>query len=314
MTAPVRKRPLRLERQLDDSKNKGYDCGRAVAVMEVDYASSGRIRPTTEQIGWRMKRRTGPSNDGDREQALESYDKEARRRGLRGLKVRRYAHSQPLPELWKWLQLGRPVGVAIDYGEVADYKNPDYEDKHFWSSKDDGNGGFRGYHAVWLRRARVRDGKREVQVFDPLADGRSLGGGRKAVRGPRWWPWELVRDALEGVWGRGNWRGTVGRRAVLLEDVEPSDPEENSEPDPLDPPGTEEVLAEALAVLERVAAGQDPELAAQARVAIVAIDAIMPPGTSTTEPTSGVELEDELAPSGLRTDETVGAMITELRC
>jgi len=296
MTAPARKRPLRLERQLDRSKNEGYDCGRAVAVMEVDYASSGRIRPTTEQIGWRMKRRSGPSNDGDRERALESYDKEARRRGLRRLKVRRYSTSQPLSKLWKLLRLGRPVGVAIDYGEVADYKCPDYEDRHFWSSRDDGSGGFRGYHAVWLRRARVRAGRREIQVFDPLADGRPLGGGRKAVRGPQWWPWGLVKDALEGVWGSGSWRGTVGRRALLLEDVEPPDPEESSEPEPAEPPDIEDVLAEVLTVLERVAAGLDPELAAQARVAIAAIDAIMPPSTSTTEPTSGVELEDELSP------------------
>ncbi len=191
----------RLERQLDGSTNQGQDCGRAVTVMLVDFASKGRLRPNTEQIGKRMNRPTGPSNSGNQEMAVESYDKEARRRGIKPLQMVR-KRSADWAQAVELLDRGVFLSVDISYDTFQD----NYNGKYSCSRT------FRGLHsiAIWGRR-RV-NGTWMTKVYDPLADGRYRG----CHNGPRWVPVSLVRKATAKVWGRGEWGGGVVRYSPRL--------------------------------------------------------------------------------------------------
>jgi hypothetical protein len=55
-----------------------------------------------------------------------------------------------------------------------------------------------------LRKGRERGGRHKVKVFDPLADGRTVGG-RRMAKGPNWWDWSVVKQAAANVRdGRGD--------------------------------------------------------------------------------------------------------------
>jgi hypothetical protein len=100
-----------------------------------------------------------------------------------------------------------------------------------------------------------RDDRAEGRVFDPLGAGRRIGG-KRMVRGPRWWPWPLLRAAAGNVRrrdgspiypDRDRWLGVVVRQAAPLQRPEPPE----TEPEPTQPPTPDDRLADALHALER---------------------------------------------------------------
>jgi hypothetical protein len=206
--------------QIDGSLRAGYNCGPAVGATEVRHGSCGRQRPTPTQVRERM-RKPSPAN-GDWSTNSEDRARAVRSYGLR-CEVRR---GRPMSELAALLDAGQPVGVTIDLGVVAERMPA------LWSSAT-----WRKGHIVWLRRRRRKpDGNgHEVRVLDPLADGRALGGGRKAALGPQWWPWWLVVAAIEGTWGRGRWGGTVTYRKAEVQEPAPPPPAQKAPQPPARP-------------------------------------------------------------------------------
>jgi hypothetical protein len=111
------------------------------------------------------------------------------------------------------------------------------------------------------------------------------------VRGPRWWPWSVIRAAAGNVKGRDGepiypgrdrWLGVVVRQAARLERPEPPD----TEPEPPEPPTSDDRLHDALDLLERQMAGlQDAyELVRSAAGEDSGSDAEPAEGLSTREP------------------------------
>jgi hypothetical protein len=136
------------------------------------------------------------------------------------------------------------VLLAIDYGTVARLA------PRLWSSTS-----FRGNHAILVNGGRERDDRAEGRAFDPLADGRRIGA-KRMVRGPRWWPWPLIRAAAGNVKrrdgsliypDRDRWLGVVVRQAAPLRRPGPSE----VEPEPPESPTPDDRLADALDALER---------------------------------------------------------------
>jgi hypothetical protein len=233
---------IHLEAQLDGSKTEGIDCGVASTVMAIEYASGGKIRTTTERVRRAMGEQ-GPTNPWDWQRAFRAFRVPARKAGLRPLRST-IADGADFARLRTLLfEKRRPVIVALDYGTIA-RRLP-----RQWSSNS-----FHGAHAVLLRKGRERGGKLKVKVFDPLADGRTVGG-RRVVKGPAWWDWAVVRDAAANVREsdgslvyptRDRWLGLVvwGPRPIVKD--KPEEPEEPPIDDPEDEPDDPEDPLEAL--------------------------------------------------------------------
>jgi hypothetical protein len=224
---------IRLEAQLDGSATEGIDCGVASTVMAIDYATSGKVRTTTERVRNKMGTKD-TTNPWDWQRAMRGFREAARKAGLRPLRAN-IANGADLDRLKSLLfERRRPVIVALDYGTIAD------RSRRHWSSTT-----FRGAHAVLLRRGKERGGRLKVKVFDPLADGRTVGG-RRMAKGPNWWDWTVVRDAAANVRdgngrlifpGRDRWIGLVIWRSVPIVRDKPDPVEEP----PLDDPDAEPV-------------------------------------------------------------------------
>lgn len=240
----------RLERQLDGSANQSFDCGRATAAMLVDFSTKGKIRPSTEDIGIRMQRPVGPSNSGNQKVAVESYDSEATRRGLKPLKYARKV-AAPAEDMDRLLDAGAMLSVDTDYSVFQTF-----DEGRYASSMS-----FRGLHSVGIRgRRKDKRGRWLTQLFDPLADGRYPG----CWNGPRWVPLTLLKRASAKVWGRGKWGGGAVRYTSKLKWPWPQPP---------DLPEIEEVLDQLSAARERegllVAALAEAKEGIESLVAIV---------------------------------------------
>jgi hypothetical protein len=270
---------VRLVAQLDGSGTASFDCGPASTAMAVDRASGGQVRPAIRVVRTKMRVPSGPTDPWDWKRALDEFDGAMKREGLRPIPSRLVAGGD-LGELHDLLiEKRRAVLLAIDYGTVARLT------PRLWSSTS-----FRGNHAILVDGGRERDGRDEGRVLDPLADGRTIGG-KRMVRGPRWWPWPLIRAAAANVKGRDGepiypggdrWLGVVVRRAAPIERPEPPE----VEPEPPDPPTPDDRLADALDALERQIEGlQDAyELVRSAAGEDSGSDAEPAEGLSTREP------------------------------
>ena len=135
-----------LQTQFDGSPSAGTNGGRAVAVMEVDYASCGRIRPTMQEIGRRMGNEDGPTTTGIEGRAVESYVQEAEAQGLAPLRYDVF-QNEPVGTLLGLLLGGTPAGVNIDYGTLSDEAPELSSDRRY-----------RGANVVWLRDVRCGEG------------------------------------------------------------------------------------------------------------------------------------------------------------
>jgi hypothetical protein len=272
--------------QIDGSLRAGYNCGPAVGATEVRHGSCGRQRPTPTQVRERM-RKPSPAN-GDWSTNSEDRARAVRSYGLR-CEVRR---GRPMSELAALLDAGQPVGVTIDLGVVAERLPA------LWSSAT-----WRKGHIVWLRRRRRKpDGNgHEVRVLDPLADGRALGGGRKAALGPQWWPWWLVVAAIEGTWGRGRWGGTLTYRTA--EDQEPSPVDKPPQPPAQPEPKPDEAAGEPDEPdpLEGLRAFRTELLAFRGLVGrgIDALDAVLGASSAQGDSSGGVQPEPGMEGAGV---------------
>ena len=178
---------VRLVTQLDGSGTAAFDCGPATTAMGADRASGGSVRPSIRVVRTKMGVPRGPTDPWDWKRALDEFDGAMKREGLRPIPSR-IVDGGELAELHDLLvEKRRGVLLAIDYGTVARLA------PRLWSSTS-----FRGNHAVLVDGGREHDGRDEGRVFDPLADGRTIGG-KRMVRGPRWWSWSLIRAAAANV-------------------------------------------------------------------------------------------------------------------
>jgi hypothetical protein len=162
--------------------------------MLVDFASKGRIRPSTESIGRRMGRPIGPSNSGNQKVAVESYDNEARWYYLRPLKFSRKVAAD-WSSLTEALDDGAMLSVDTSYAAFQNYANG----KYACSTS------FRGLHSVAIKGRKRINGEWHTRLYDPLADGRYSG----CWNGPRWVPLALIKQATGKVWGKSKWGGGV---------------------------------------------------------------------------------------------------------
>jgi hypothetical protein len=241
---------IHLEAQLDGSRTEGIDCGVASTVMAIDYASGGRIRTTTERVRNRMGTQE-PTNPWDWRRAIQGFREVARKEGLRPLRST-LASGADFERLHTLLfERKRPVIIALDYGTIAD------ESRRYWASTS-----FRGAHAVLLRKGAERGGRQKVKVFDPLADGRTVGG-RRMAKGPNWWDWSVVRQAAANVRdgrgdlvfpGRDRWIGLVVWRSQPIVKDKPDPVEEppldDDEGEPDDPQDAGDALTDVASDLD----------------------------------------------------------------
>lgn len=178
--------------------------------MGVDFSSKGKLRPTTIQIGKRMERETGPSNSGNQKVAVESYDREARRRGIKPLQFVR-KRAAPVDNLVTVLDAGAWVSVDVDYSVF----------NRMYNGKYSSSPSFMGLHSVGAMGKKRINGTMMSRLFDPLADGRFPG----VWNGPRWVPLALIKRASAKIWGKGKWGGGVIRYSKAIADPMPLPPE-----------------------------------------------------------------------------------------
>ena len=238
---------IRLEAQLDGSLRESVDCGPSTVVMALDYTSGGSLRPTTERVRAKMNDQD-TTNPQDWERAIRGFEPELAKRGLRVPFMRQVTSDTP-SDLWDILyKRKRPVLMVIDYGTVK------MEGRWWWSSTS-----FTGLHAVLYRVGRIKDGERQVKVFDPLADGRTING-RKMRKGPNWWPWRVAKAAATGTVSPGRVRGLVISKAKPIADPTPPD---ETEPEPDEREQMGDAIIDAWEALERAT-----EAVADARVSL----------------------------------------------
>jgi hypothetical protein len=292
---------IRLEAQLDGSKTESVDCGVASTVMGIEYATGGLVRPTTERVRARMDTGDGPTNPWDWHGAIRSFREAARKAGLKPLRSS-IANGADFERLRTLLfEKKRPVIVALDYGTIA-RRTP-----RLWSSLS-----FTDGHAVLLRLGQDRGGTLKVKVFDPLADGRTIGG-KTVVNGPRWWEWDVIKEACGNLReadgsllfpDRDRWLGLVVWRSRPIVPDEPEEPDDAPDP-PVDDPDPEpdeatdafEALSDATCDIEDAidalesspnAKGIKTALRAL-RFARASIGPFFPPGSdSTSDSTAGI--------------------------
>ena len=259
--------------------------------------ASGKIRTTTERVRNKMGTQD-PTNPWDWQRALRGFREAARKQGLRPLRSN-LASGADFDRLHTLLfERKRPVIVALDYGTIAD------KSRRHWSSTT-----FRGAHAVLLRKGKERGGRLKVKVFDPLADGRTVGG-RRMVKGPNWWDWSVVKEAAGNVRDgeghlvfpkRDRWIGlVVWRSSPIVKDKpdpvdEPPLDDDDSEPD--DPDDALDALTDVASDLDDAIDDLAAAPASKAvsgplkamRTARETIEPFLPPASdSTSDSTAGI--------------------------
>jgi hypothetical protein len=281
---------IRLEAQLDGSRTEGVDCGVASTVMAIDYASHGKIRTTTERVRNKMGTQD-PTNPWDWQRAIRGFRDAARKQGLRPIRSN-LASGADFERLRTLLfERKRPVIIALDYGTIAD------KSRRHWSSTT-----FRGAHAVLLRKGAERGGRLRVKVFDPLADGRIVGG-RRMAKGPNWWDWSVVKEAAANVRdgdgklvfpGRDRWIGLVIWRTVPIVKDKPDPVEEppldDDEVEPDDPDDAIDALTDVASdlddVIDELTTAADRKRVAAAvkalKTARQTIEPFLPPASDST--------------------------------
>lgn len=205
--------PVRMSWQLTGSNQQSANCGPCSTVMLVRFASCGRLSPSPTEIRRRMGDFSGPTEMSDIERAVLSFDSEAREVGLKPLYIK-MMWNEPWGDLIAALKNDRMVCVLVDYGtinQIAPRRSGDkqFTGDHFFDVK--------GWRQVWRKGRQYT----EVQVYDPLADGRRP----NIPTGPGWWPVEIVREAAEDA-------ATSGRASFLIvpraPELEVKDPAANS--------------------------------------------------------------------------------------
>lgn len=261
------------EFQLDGSKLEGYDCGPASLCVAVDFMSRGRIHPSTENIRNKIPDHNGGTSPDGWVKALEAFGPAFEREGLTPPKFK-LVHSMSHDMLQKQMRWGRGFVGAYDYGVVKKRK------PRLWSSTS-----FTGYHAMFQMKFRTKDDRNQTLVFDPLADGRTLGG-KQMLKGPKWWPFFLTRKALESFSGPGEASGVIVWRSEIIQpDTPPPTPPDENEPGVDDPDDQMDQLDKLYAYLSDLEEQYD----ALGDVIDDLRAYVGPDNDSTSEPTDGVK-------------------------
>jgi hypothetical protein len=259
------------EFQLDDSALESYDCGPASVCVAIDFMSRGLIHPSTENVRKKMGDQSGGTNPDGWVKALEAFGPAFERKGLTPPKFKQ-VHNLSHDALRKQMNWGRGFIGAYDYGKVKQ------GNRRLWSSTS-----FTGLHAMFQMKYRRKNDQNQGLVFDPLADGRTIGG-KTMVKGPKWWPWWIIRNALAGYSGANEASGVLVWRSQLItpETPEPTPPDENDPvPEPEDPMDQLDKLYDYLSDLEE-------QYAALGTVIDDLRAAVGPDNDSTSEPVDGV--------------------------
>ena len=166
--------------QLDGSPHAGDNCGPASVAEAMRWATDHDVAPSPSQIRRLMGDREGGTTMDEHKIAWDKMIDDARRDGWI-IRPMAYRGVAPIGDLVNAVRNGKGATVALDYSRVP---------KPYRRSRT-----FMGNHAVFIAQMRIRAGKQEFKVLDPLADGRHA----DAPRGPIWYPRDLLVDALEGV-------------------------------------------------------------------------------------------------------------------
>lgn len=155
-------------------RSKGSrDCGPRTVQMGIAQLTRGQLVPSIADIRERMGK-PGPQTTStfDADRCVESYTVRVMAPLSRaGLDYIRFTGFRYLPLLRDAIKGGDYVQFAIDYGVL---------NKRLRGRT--GDPAFTGGHSVGVHGWRIRDGKVQWQLFDPLDDGR-----RKGIpNGPRW--------------------------------------------------------------------------------------------------------------------------------
>jgi hypothetical protein len=270
----------------------------------VHFGSRGRISPTAAEI----RKRIGHDNwttPSDIEKAVESYDAELKRRGMKPLQYKLagvltssglYASGASRQSLIARIKRLEMVHIAIDYGRVNDTM-----------PALSGSPTFREGHSIWVGGGtpkrpgwRERKGKLEVRYSDSTW-GRA--GAPKAT--PKWVPFAWVWSIADGAWSSRGGRGWVGG-SVACSPLLPKPPKPpKPEPDPEDPcedivadlearlDAAEEELAEVQALVDDLRARiPDEELLERLREVRDDIDALIPVIDDDTPIEPGMEVPE----------------------
>jgi hypothetical protein len=260
------------EFQLDDSALESYDCGPASLSVAVDFMSRGRIHPSTENIRKKIPDHKGGTNPDGWAKALTAFAPGFEREGLTPPKFRQ-VDSLSHDMLRKQMDWGRGFVGAYDYGMVKKLS------PRLCSSTS-----FTGLHAMFQMKFRTWDATNQGLVFDPLADGRLAGGYKRVVKGPKWWPWWTIRQALSGYSGKNEASGII----VWRSDIITPDTPDPTPPDIEDPTPPDEDQMDSLDKMYGYLSDLEEQYAALGEVIEDLREAVGPDNDSTSDAESGV--------------------------
>jgi hypothetical protein len=159
--------------------------------MGVDARTHGELMPTVTQMRKRMNE-VGPQPTSilDAQRAVESY------RRVKGRERLRYLVRWTTQGVKEAIARGRMLQVAIDYATF----------NRLMAAGKTGDPHFTGGHSVAVYGRRVKDGRAQVLLFDPLDDQR-----RPEIAGPapRWIPERVLIESMERFAG-GDGRAQAG--------------------------------------------------------------------------------------------------------
>jgi len=249
--------------QFDGHALAARNCAISIARSMVNFGSHGLISPSAEVIRKRMGGITRWATPRDVKKAVESYDREMRRRGLKPLRYKMagrmsgdlYTSGASRASLESRIKRLEMVHVVVDYGRVNDTK-----------PALSGSTGFRSRHAIWVGGGtkkrpgwRTRGGVLEVRYSDPTW-GRA--GAPKAM--PQWVPLAWVWSIADGAWSSRGGSGWVGGSIACSPKLtKPPAPAPDPDPDPCEAivadlqdrlDATEEELAEAQVLIDELLA------------------------------------------------------------
>lgn len=262
----------------------GRDCGVAVAADLIRFGMHGLVKPSAGQVRKRMGNLTGWTTPLDVKRAVESYDREARRRGYKPLRYKLggtwsnglIVKGASRAGLIARVKRNEMVHLVVDYAVT--------NDRFPWLS---GSTGFRSRHAIWIGAGnkrtpgyRYRKGRLQVRFADP-----TWGRPGTPSKPPKWVDFATVWAMADGAWSDRGGRGWVGGSVAcspLLPKPAPPEPPE----DPCEDVRTEleerveqleEQLAEAQAIVDELRARiPDEEVLALLRELRDDIDGLLP--------------------------------------
>jgi hypothetical protein len=270
----------------------GRDCNVVATAELIRHGTRGKMVLGAAQVRQRMRNPASWTNQAQAQRAVNSIDKEARRRGLRPLRYRRggvwtssglIARGGSRQDLLGRLKRGELVSGVIGYDRV----NRRYP--HLSGSRS-----FMGRHQVTMggyRNAagdiglRKRGGHYEVLYAD------SLWNRPGTPKGPQWVKFSIVWRLLDGAWSSRGGRGWAGGSVVAAKALRPTDP--TPPPDPADP--VPDACEAQLQELQEDMAERDTQLA-EARDTIQALQARRLPRAVVDELLDVAGRIDELVP------------------